>query len=227
MINDVISVKRKLRSKKSRFTKTILKWYATNSHDYPWRKTADPYKVLVSELLLRRTRASNVVGIYDRFIQKFPTVFDLSKSSSKDIENSIRSLGMKSRSNRIRSISKEIVENYSGRIPDNEEELLNLVGDTSFYTVNAVLCFGLNKSVPIFDVNVKRIFERVFSVNFGKDSHKKKQSFELVAVTLPDKNFKQYNWALLDFGKSVCTSSNPKCSKCPLKAICDYASKRV
>jgi A/G-specific adenine glycosylase len=227
MIIDEISLKREIRSRKKKFTDGILEWSVRNFSDYPWRKTSNTYEILISELLLRRTRASNVVEVYEKFIRKFPTIFDLSKSSLKDIENLIKPLGIKSRSHKIKLVSEDIVKNYSGHIPTKEKELLSVIGNKSFYTANAVFCFGLNRKVPIFDVNVKRIFERVFSINFGKSPHKKKQSFELVAVALPDRNIQRYNWALLDLGKAVCTSSNPKCPECPLKSICDYALKRV
>ncbi len=102
--------------------------------------------------------------------------------------------------------------------------MLEVFGSGSNYTVNAVRCFALNQKVPIFDVNVKRIFERVFSIDFGKDAHKKKNSWEIVSYAVPDSSVKEYNWALLDLGKSVCTISEPKCKVCPLNSICDYAN---
>ena len=134
---------------------------------------------------------------------------------------------MKSRSARIKHVAELIVKKYAGKIPSEESALLNLIGKGSLYTVNAIRCFGLNEKVAIFDVNVKRILERVFSIDFGKDAHKKKSSWNIASILVPEKNVKQYNWALLDLGKSICTGTNPKCSICPLKTICDYASMRT
>ncbi|MDE1764950.1 MAG: hypothetical protein KGI27_01615 [Thaumarchaeota archaeon] len=174
-------------------------------------------------MLLRRTRASSVIAIYEKFIEKFPDISHLAKSPIKDIESLVKSLGMKSRSSRIKFVAESIMKKYAGKIPSEESELLEIIGKGSFYTVNAIRCFGLNKKVAIFDVNVKRILERVFSIDFGKDAHKKKSSWNLASLLLPQENVKQYNWALLDLGKSICTGTNPKCSICPLKTICDYA----
>ncbi|MBI3638724.1 MAG: hypothetical protein HY223_00220 [Thaumarchaeota archaeon] len=216
---------KKVDSRKIILVNNLLRWSKNNSPDYPWRNTSDPYHIMVSEMLLRRTRASSVIDVYKKFIRKFPTVSLLSKSSVEEIENIIRSLGMKSRSDKMKSVAKMIVEKYSGNFPSKESELLAIIGKESQYTVNAIRCFGLNQQVPIFDVNVKRIFERILSIDFGKSAHKKKSSWKLVSTVVPEKNIKQYNWALLDLGKAVCTPVDPKCKICPLKTICDYGLK--
>jgi len=218
---------KKMDIRKTVLVNNLLKWSKDNSPEYPWRNTSDPYQIMVSEMLLRRTRASSVVDVYKKFIKKFPTVFLLAKSDIEEIENTIQSLGMKSRSDKIKSAAKTIIEKYSGNIPSKESELLAIVGKESQYTVNAIRCFGLDQKVPIFDVNVKRIFERIFSIDFGKAAHKKKSSWKIVSSLVPEKNIRQYNWALLDLGKAVCTPVTPKCSICPLKSICDYAESAV
>jgi len=222
--NDII--KKKIETRKAILANNLVKWHAKNSPEYPWRKTSDPYHIMISEMLLRRTRASSVPDVYEKFLKKFPTVFSLAKSSVEEIENTIQSLGMKSRANKMKSAAKMIVEKYSGKLPSGEKELLEIVGRESQYTTNAIRCFALNQRVPIFDVNVKRIFERIFSVNFGNAAHKKRDSWEFVSTTVPENNIRQYNWALLDLGKAVCTPQNPKCNICPLKSICDYGQKQ-
>lgn len=220
-------IKKKIENKRAILAENLIKWSAKNSPEYPWRKTSDPYHIMVSEMLLRRTRASSVPVVYENFLKKFPTVSSLARSSLETIENIIKSLGMKSRSSKMKMAAKLIVEDYSGKFPSDEAELLAIVGKESQYTVNAIRCFGLNQKVPIFDVNVKRIFERIYSIDFGKAPHKKKISWKIVSEVLPEKNIKQYNWALLDLGKAVCTPASPKCIICPLKSICDYASKKT
>lgn len=225
MSQDIQGIKKKIENRKEKLVERLLAWSQKNSPEYPWRKTSDPYHIMVSEMLLRRTRASSVIDVYKKFIKKFPTVFSLAKSSVDEIENTIQSLGMKSRSGKMKSAAKIIVENYAGKLPSKESELLTIVGKESQYTVNAIRCFGLDQRVPIFDVNVKRIFERVFSIEFGKAAHKKKSSWEVVLTLVPEKNIRQYNWSLLDLGKAVCIPVNPKCPVCPLKSICDYGSK--
>jgi len=180
---------------------------------------------MISEMLLRRTRASSVEKVYNVFLKKFPTVKVLSKSSTKEIEKEIKSLGIKSRAIKIKQVASKLVKKFPDKFPVKEEEFLDIFGPGSKYTINAIRCFSLNQRVPIFDVNVKRIFERVFSIKFGRDSHKKKISWQIVSYALPKNRIKQFNWALLDLGKSVCISSNPRCEICPLSSICDYYQK--
>lgn len=176
-------------------------------------------------MLLRRTRASSVEKVYNIFLKKFPTVKILAESSTEEIEKEIKSLGIKSRSKKIKQVSNKLVKQFPYKFPSSEVELLDIFGPRSRYTINAIRCFAMNQRVPIFDVNVKRIFERVFSIKFGRDSHKKKISWQIVSYALPKNRIKQYNWTLLDLGKSVCISSNPRCEICPLNTICDYYQK--
>lgn len=217
---------RKIRQKKHFFAQSILDWSVTNSPTYSWRNTSDPYLVLVAELLLRRTRAESVQDVYITFIKKFPSISVLSKSTIGDISSTIKSLGLLSRSHKIKSIAKQIVKQHNGIIPHSEDELIKIIGSESHYTTNAVRCFAMDKRVPIFDVNVKRILERVFSINLGKSSHKNKLSWKIATSLLPAANIKQYNWAILDIGKSICINNTPKCKICPLRSICDYALKQ-
>jgi len=218
-------IRKKISQRKKKFTKYLLYWSRENSPSYPWRKTSDVYCIMIAEMLLRRTRAEAVEKIYIDFFKKFPTVKILAKSSTEEIEKEIKSLGIKSRSNKIKHVSNKLVKQFPYKFPASEEELLDIFGPRSRYTINAIRCFAMNQRVPIFDVNVKRIFERVFSIKFEKDAHKKKSSWTTVSYALPERNVKQFNWALLDLGKAICTSSNPKCEICPLNSICEYAEK--
>lgn len=218
-------IKNKIHTRKTKLAKLLLKWSLKNFPEYPWRKTIEPYKIMIAELLLQRTRATNVVPVYEKFLEKFPDIKTLSNSSLHDIEKAIKSLGIKSRSVKIKSISKIIVNKYSGILPTSENNLKEVFGCDSRYTVNAIRCFSLNQNVPIFDVNVQRVFARIFSIDFGKDAHKKKKSWDTVSYALPQKNVKRFNWALLDLGKTVCISTTPKCKECPLISICDYGLK--
>lgn len=218
-------VKEKLVSKKKKFSLKLLEWFSQNPVEYPWRKTSSPYHIMISEMLLRRTRASNVIPVYEEFLEKFPGVEILAKSYLKEIEKVVKSLGIKSRSAKIKSVATVISENYKGKVPSGEKEFQEIFGTGSRYTVNAIRCFAFDRKVPIFDVNIERILGRVFSIDFGNDAHKKKQSWEITSLILPDKKIKQFNWAMLELGHSICTSSKPKCSECPLNSICDYAKE--
>jgi len=219
------NLKQKILSRRKEMEGCLKKWYVRYGIEYPWRQTRNPYRVLVSEMLLQRTRASNVVPVYIDFIKRFPTIKSLSMASVRELERFISTLGIKSRSVKMKSVAEKLVHDYSGKIPSDEENLLVVLGPGSRYTINAVRCFAMGKRVPIFDVNVKRIFGRMFSIVFTKESHKNSKTWEIVSYALPEDNVNRFNWALLDLGKTICTPNNPKCEECPLKSICDYGSR--
>jgi len=158
-------IREKIVKRRRLFSHNLLNWSRVNSPSYPWRKTSDPYKVMISEMLLRRTRASSVQKVYLNFLKKFPTVKNLAQSSTKEIEKVIKSLGIKSRSYKIKTTAEKLAKKYSTKFPTTEKEMFQVFGTGSNYTVNAIQCFAQNQKVPIFDVNVKRIFERVFSID--------------------------------------------------------------
>src|SRR2546425_5951360 len=128
MSKDIEGIEQKIEKRKEKLSKLLIIWSQKNSPEYPWRKTSDPYSVMVSEMLLRRTRASSVIDVYKKFIKKFPTVFSLARGDIKEIENTIQSLGMKSRSSKMKSAAKTIVKDYSGKLPSTESELLEIIG---------------------------------------------------------------------------------------------------
>jgi A/G-specific adenine glycosylase len=221
------TVIRKIKNRRFKFVRRLLLWSKNHSPEYPWRHTSDPYHVMVAEMLLRRTRAHNAVSVYEKFFETFPSVFALAEAPEDEIKRITRSLGLMSRSKTIKSAAQSIVKRYDGTFPSEGSELHTALGSGSRYTVNAIRCFAFGQRVPIFDVNVKRIFERVFSVDFGTESHKREISWEIVSEAIPRENVKQYNWSLLDLGKAVCTPANPGCGICPLQMICDYGLKHV
>ena len=212
---------------KTQFAKNLLKWFARNAEIFPWRKTSDPYKVMISEMLLRRTRASSVLYVYEKFIRKFPNAKTLAESNVNEIRKVIRPLGMIGRAANLKHVACKITSHHVEGFPSKDSEMQELIGPQSRYTINAIRCFAWNERVPVFDANVKRIFERVFSIHFGTDAHKRKESWELALLLLPRRNVKEYNWGLLDPGRLICTPARPHCAMCPLKSICDYAKANL
>ena len=221
-----VRVKQRILRKRHSFVNKLIRWTPKNPENFPWRKSRDPYRILVSEMLLRRTRASKVAQIYDRFIHKFPTANALADSPIREIKRIVRPLGMVSRSNKMKKVARSIVEDYPFGFPSQESSILSTIGVQSLYATNAIKCFAFGDKVPIFDANVKRILERVFSLDLGSDAHKKKSSWEVAGLLVPKTTCKQYNWALLDLGRTVCTPSKPRCGICPLNSLCDFVKKR-
>lgn len=204
------------------FRNGLLDWYAANGRKFPWRDTRDPYLILVAEILLQRTRAQKVEEIFPLFAEAFPNVQSLASASLNRIADIIRPLGIAYRAARLQHIAKAIMEDFGGRIPNHRAELMRLpgIGD---YTANAVLCFAYGQRLAVLDPTVVRVFERVFDVRSEKAKPTTDKRLWLFAEELlPVERFRDYNFALLDFGALVCTASKPKHDECPIRDICRY-----
>ena len=209
--------------KKELFAATLLHWFEANSRDFPWRGECDPYRVLVSEILLQKTRAENVVPVYNTFIKKYPTIQSLHAASNEDVKNIIKFIGLSSqRAEKFRLLGKVLVDKYNGEIPLNRKDLLELPG-VGLYICNAVACFALGAELPLLDTNIGRIIERVFSIKVSGEERKKIKVWNAIADFVPAGKAREFNYSLIDFGAIVCTARNPKHNQCPLANICDYA----
>ena len=212
-------------SKKELFVTILLEWYAGNSRDFPWRRTSDQYKILISEILLQKTRAENVVAVFNRFVATYPNAEKLSTASFSELKNEIALLGLQTqRATKLQKLAGILVEKYNGTVPNTKKELLELPG-IGIYAANAVLCFAFGYDVPLLDTNIGRIIERVFSVKVAGEARKKSNVWDLIAEFVPEGKSREYNYSLLDFGALICTAKNPRHNLCPLTEICDYHSR--
>jgi len=208
---------------KDKFVEIILKWGERNRRDFLWRRSRDPYRVFVAETLVQRTRASQAEKSYAKFLERWPDLDSLAKASSSDLGSVIDSLGLGYRIERLRTMSKEIQEEFGGRIPDSLEKLKLLYGKGfGDYMAHALLCFAYGQDVPVVDVNVERILKRLFSFRTRKNGHRDRRLWKFAEGLVPRGRSKEYNWALIDFGALVCTPLSPRCPSCPLLAICDF-----
>lgn len=189
----------------------ILSWYSKNKRDLPWRKTKDPYHILVSELMLQQTQVPRVIPKYHAFLKKFPTVKKLAKASPAQVIDEWAGLGY---NRRALYLHKFAVAVGNGNIPSTPEELEKLPG-IGPYTAGAVACFGFGKDVPVVDINIKRIFSRLFFTGEGTDG----ELNQMAASLVPAKKGVAWNNALMDFGSMIC-SDKPQCDSCPLKRSC-------
>jgi len=213
---------------KKKFTKLILSWYKENRRDLPWRNIDDTYRVLVSELLLQKTNAQKVEDIFDEFFSKYPTIYEINNEDINNLETILKPLGIfRKRADRLKKISLVIIDKFSGKIPGNKNDLLKLYG-VGEYIVNAVLCFGYKKSVPIVDTNVIRIFERLFQKKSIKNrARTDKEIWKFADKMLPEKNVQDYNYALLDFASIVCKARNPECKNCIFLFQCAFGKNFI
>lgn len=208
--------------KVDRFIEGILKWYEHNKRDYLfWRKTKNPYYVLASEMMLQKTTVKQVQNLILKFIERFPTPKDLAEAPVEEIEELITPLGMEhKRAKSYKKWAEVVVEEYGGRTPDSEKELISLPG-VGQYMANSVLCLAFGKDVPLLDTNIVRILERVFDIRSSKARARTDKKFwEFVRNITPLGKSRDVNLALLDHGALVCTAKNPKCPVCPVNKIC-------
>ncbi|NKB81737.1 MAG: A/G-specific adenine glycosylase [Nitrospirales bacterium] len=201
-----------------RFQNRLLKWYQTYGRDLPWRRTSDPYKILVSEVMLQQTQVDRVIPKYHEFLEKYPTVNALAEAKPDKVRETWYPLGYNIRPYRLHSIACETVERYGGAIPQKSEDLLSLKG-VGRYTAGAVRSFAFNEDAPILDTNVMRVLHRVF-VGEGNAKAQKAKLWILSEELIPKGKGYDFNQALMDFGSMVCTARKPYCLLCPMREFC-------
>jgi A/G-specific adenine glycosylase len=208
------------------FIRRILAWYKHNRRDFPWRNTTDPFRILLSEVLLRKTTARQVAKLYESFVQKYPTPSSLLDAPLQDLMCDLRSLGIyRVRAMQLKSIAKALVQKFGGHVPNSRDALHALPG-VSDYIANAVLCLAYGVNAPFLDTNSARVLQRVFGISAnGKLPQEDPRVWRLAARLIPHGRARDFNLALLDLGALLCTARKPLCGRCPLFRLCDYAKK--
>ncbi|HLZ35087.1 MAG TPA: A/G-specific adenine glycosylase [Nitrospira sp.] len=205
-------------SLKRRFQQRLLAWYAKNGRDLPWRKTSNPYHILVSEVMLQQTQVERVVPKYHEFLERYPSFEQLADAPVREVKKTWYPLGYNIRPERLHSIACETVVRYGGKLPSDAEELLSFKG-IGRYTAGAIRSFAFNEDAPILDTNVIRVLHRVF-VAKGDPKAQKAGLWELSESLIPRGKGYDFNQALMDFGATCCTARNPVCEHCPMRSFC-------
>jgi len=213
-------------SAKESFSSFLLEWWEKNKRDFPWRRTSDPYAVLIAELLLRKTTAKQVERVYIAFLARYPNSESLSRASEAEIEELLKPLGMEHRRAKLLvELGKALLKKHKGSVPDNMEDLLQLPG-VGAYAANAVLCFAYGKNTVIVDTNAVRVFQRVFGFRSKKQRPRDDPAlWEFAKSIAPSDRVREFNFAIIDFAYSICTAKKPRCHLCPMKSFCDYVKK--
>ncbi|TRZ49405.1 MAG: hypothetical protein D4S01_08645 [Dehalococcoidia bacterium] len=209
------------------FQKCLISWYKKEGRNFYWRTQAlSPWQWLVLELLLKRTRAETVEKFFPSFIAKYHRPEVVVEASDQELEEDLKFLGLqRQRRVALKRIAEKITRAYNGKVPVDYDSLLSLpyVGR---YIANAVLCFSQNQRRSIVDINVARVLTRFHGLEMPKDA-REEWIWELAKKTLPEKNWKEYNYALLDLGAKICKSKEPRCSQCWVQSICIKGNRNL
>jgi A/G-specific adenine glycosylase len=202
------------------FRRRLLQWYRRNGRDLPWRRTRDPYSVLVSEVMLQQTQVDRVLPKYQEWLEKYPTLESLASAREADVSETWRPLGYNIRPRRLHAIARESVARYGGELPGDEETLRSFKG-IGAYTAGAVLSFAFGQRAAILDTNVARVLFRIFVARGDPKSHAmRRHLWDVSRTVLPVRHVFDFNQALMDFGATLCTARRPKCPVCPMRAGC-------
>src|SRR6266568_421970 len=198
----------------------LLAWYDANRRDLPWRRTADPYRILVAEYLLQRTRIASGTPYYERFLARFPSIEDLAGASLDDVLAVWEGLGFYGRARNLHAAAQAIVERHGGRVPVSFEELASLPG-IGPYTAGAVASIAFGVPVPAVDGNVTRVIARVFRIRENVTTGPARKRIAEIAAQLvsPDRPG-AFNQAMMELGATVCMPLAPACPKCPIERLC-------
>ena len=202
------------------FRRALLNWYGNYGRDLPWRRTGDPYHILVSEVMLQQTQVDRVVPKYHEWLAKYPSLEALAAAPQKDVDATWRPLGYNIRPRRLHAIARESVERFGGQLPSDEETLLSFKG-IGAYTAGAIRSFAFRQRDAILDTNVARVLFRVF-VGRGdpKSRATRKHLWAVAEALVPRKQVFDFNQALMDLGATICVARKPKCLVCPMTKLC-------
>jgi A/G-specific adenine glycosylase len=202
------------------FRRALADWFVRDGRILPWRETDDPYRVLVSELMLQQTQVATVVGFYKRWLERFPTLFDLAQADEREVLRSWEGLGYYNRARNLHRCAKIIVFERNGTFPSTVEELLLLPG-IGRYTAGAVRSFAFDLGAPIVDGNVARVLSRVLNMQLPIDQASGKEIIWSAAEAyVGGDQPRLLNSALMELGALICVPRKPLCVICPVRSFC-------
>jgi A/G-specific adenine glycosylase len=205
----------------------LLAWFATAGRDLPWRRTRDPYQIMVSEIMLQQTQVDRVVPKYQAFLQLFPTLEALAAAPTAEVIRAWAGLGYNRRAVNMQRAALVVQERYDGRFPQDLAELLKLPG-IGPYTAGAIACFAFEQDVGFMDTNIRRVIQRLFVGPEEAGMAGEAALLDLAQATVPPQQGWAWNQAVMELGALVCTAAAPACWRCPVGAFCRaYADRRA
>ncbi len=214
------------RLNRAAFHAHLRDWWLRNGRTFPWRSDSDPFHLLLAEMMLRRTRASQVIGVYTSFIDRYPDAKMLADAEPKEVATALYSLGLAWRVPAFQALARALVERHGGRVPDSYEALVALpgVGD---YVASAICCFSFKQPIIIADTNTVRVIGRLAGVATHAESRRSRAIREMMRSVLDEQAPDSFNYALLDLAALVCTPRSPSCRACPVLEHCKTGLART
>lgn len=198
----------------------LIHWYRRQGRDLLWRKTRDPYKIWVSEIMLQQTQVTSVIPYYQRFLITFPTVTSLAKAPLKKVLKLWEGAGYYARARNLHRAAQIVMKQLNGEIPSDPDLLQKLPG-IGRSTAGAIASLAFGRRAPILDGNVRRVLCRLFGIQ--EDPRRpamERELWRLSEACLPDRGIEHFNQALMDLGATVCTPAKPSCLLCPVRRLC-------
>jgi A/G-specific adenine glycosylase len=202
------------------FQRRVLAWYAAHGRDLPWRKTRDPYAILVSEILSHQTQISRVVPVYEALLKRYPTAQAMASAPVEAVKAITDPLGYKVRGQWLHGAALRVADRFAGVMPQTLPELRQLPG-IGPYTAGAVMSFAHQRDAAVLDTNVARLLRRHFGVTAAA-SARTRELWSLAAAVIPKGKGYLINQALMDLGAMICRAKAPRCDACPLRRSCDF-----
>lgn len=200
-----------------------VSWYNNNARHFPWRDTANPFHILVAEILLRQTQAGRVADPYLELISMYPDPATLAGTNPIKLRRWIGPLGLVKRADYLIIASRQILDLHDGLVPRDLDSLTKLPG-IGIYSARAILCLAFGEAVPMVDESSGRLLRRVLGLQPKGPAYADRRLMEIVGPLIPKDRPRDFNLALLDIAAAVCKPKNPRCPLCPLAEICEYPS---
>ena len=199
------------------FREKLLGWYDSNKRDLPWRRTQDPYKIWISEIMLQQTRVDTVIPYYERFLDWFPTIADLAQAPEEKLLKAWEGLGYYSRVRNMQKAAQQIMEDHGGIFPSSYDEISKLKG-IGPYTAGAIASIAFSLPEPAVDGNVMRVLARLFEVDYDIGIPTNRKIFQAMMEVLIDPDRPgDFNQALMDLGSDIESPVNPRPEESPVK----------
>ncbi len=204
----------------SAFRRRLLRWFERAGRDLPWRKTRDPYAILVSEMMLQQTQVATVLRYYRPWLERFPNFAALARASEAEALHAWQGLGYYRRARNLHAAAKYVDREFGGQLPRDPAAIAQLSG-IGRYTAGAIASFAFDLSVPVVEANIARLLARLTNLKIPIDSASgRSRLWQTAGRLVPRSNARTFNSALMDLGATVCLPRRPRCGECPVSLSC-------